>query len=285
MNFAVGIQRPEGVSFLEEPGEFRESPERVTLSQDLSRGKVQRLERKLVGPSGSKRPALIEVSGDDIVWSVWEHAASCKGWRILSENSLTHRNSATWGLNQILPLFNGGALVFYNNPQPSTPETALAVTNTALATFVFAAAAFGAPSFSTPNDAATASFVASSVTPGANGTVTFARATLKSVAWAGSATYATLFTIVSNSANYYILTKTGTAAASGGPSGTTNAVTDSGCNWAYYSATSGQNNTLADFSVGTGGTDIVIGSTSITTTVQVTIKCANDNEHVLALVA
>ena len=121
-------------------------------------------------------------------------------------------NAATWGLNNILPLFNGGNLVMYNNPQPATPETALAGTNTALCTFVFAATAFGAPSFSNPNDAATASFVASSVTPGANGTVTFARATLKSVAWAANATYATLFTITSNSANFYILTKAGTAA-------------------------------------------------------------------------
>src|SRR4051812_29046797 len=93
-------------------------------------------------------------------------------------------NAATWGLNNILPLFNGGNLIFYNNPQPATPETALAGTNTALCTFVFATTAFGAPAFSTPNDAATASFVTASVTPGANGTVTFARATLKSVAWA-----------------------------------------------------------------------------------------------------
>ena len=34
-------------------------------------------------------------------------------------------NSASWGLTQILPLFNAGTLVMYNNPQPATPETAL----------------------------------------------------------------------------------------------------------------------------------------------------------------
>jgi len=195
-------------------------------------------------------------------------------------------NSASWGLNQILPLFNNGRLVMYNNPQPATPETALAGTNTALATFVFSATAFGAPAFSSPNDAATASFVATSVTPGANGTVTFARATLNSAAWTANATYANLFTIVSNSANFYVLTKAGTAAASGGPSGTSNAVADNSCQWSYYSATSGQNATLADFSVGTSSADIVIGSTSITTTVQVTMDVSNDNEaQLLARVA
>jgi len=56
-----------------------------------------------------------------------------------------------------------------------------------------------------------------------------------------------------------------------GPTGTSNAITDNGCQWAYYSATSGQNNVLADFSVGTSASDIIIGSTSITTTVQVTM--------------
>lgn len=182
-------------------------------------------------------------------------------------------NAATWGLNNILPLFNNGLLVFYNNPQPATPETALAGTNTALCTFVFSAGAFGAPAFSTPNDAATASFAASSVTPGASGTVTFARATLTRVAWAASATYATLFTVVTNSANFYILTKQGTAAGSGGPSGSAfgTVSVDGGAQWTYYGPTSGANNVLADFDVGTSGNSIVIGSTAITTTVQVTM--------------
>lgn len=180
-------------------------------------------------------------------------------------------NSATWAMSNILPLYNNAKLIFYNNPQPSTPETALAGTNTALCTFVFNASAFGTISFSTPNDLATASFVASSVTPGANGTASFARASLTSTAWTASATYSTLFTVVTNSTNFYILTKIGTAAGSGGPSGTTNAVTDNTAQWAYYSATSGQNNVLADFSIGTSGTDIVIGNTAVTTTVNVTI--------------
>lgn len=178
--------------------------------------------------------------------------------------------AATWGLNWILPLFNGASLVFYNNPQPSTPETALAATNTALCTFTFASTAFGAPSFSSPNDAATASFVASSVTPGANGTVTFARATLKnSGAWASGATYATLFQIVTSSGNFYVCTKTGTASTTAPSTTTVTPITDGGVQWQYYAGTA--NNVLADFDVGTSGNAIVIGSTSITTTVQVTM--------------
>lgn len=237
---------------------------------------MQRLEGNLVGPSGPKRPAT-GLPVDDIVWPAWEHAASRKRWRVASDNSLTMHNSATWGLNNILPLFNNGTLIMYNNPQPASPETALAGTNTALCTFTFSAAAFAAPSGTAPNDSATASFSASSVTPGANGTVTFARGTLHSSAWTTAATYASLFTVVTNSSNFYILTKTGTAAASGGPSGTTNAVVDGGCQWAYYAASSGQNNVLADFSVGTSASDIIIGNTSI--------DAANDNYIVYSMVA
>jgi hypothetical protein len=174
-------------------------------------------------------------------------------------------------MSNILPLYNNARLVFYNNPQPTTPETALAGTNTALCTFTFSAAAFGTLSFSSPNELATAAFTATSVTPGANGTATFARATLASTAWTASATYGTLFTVVTNSTNFYILTKTGTAAGSGGPSGTTNAVADNTCQWAYYAPTSGQNNVLADFGVATGGSDIQIGNTAITVSVNVTI--------------
>ena len=174
-------------------------------------------------------------------------------------------------MQAILPLYNNAKLVFYNNPQPTTPETVLAGTNTALCTFTFNTAAFGALSFSSPNELATASFVASSVTPGANGTATFARATLAANAWAANAVYNTLFAVVTNSSNFYILTHIGTAAASGGPGGTTNSITDNTAQWAYYASSAGQNNVLADFSIGTAGTDIVIGNTNITVSVNVTI--------------
>lgn len=182
------------------------------------------------------------------------------------------QNAAVWGLNNILPLFNGATLTFYSGVQPTSAEGSTG-TDTALCVFTFAATAFAAPAFSSGTESAAATFTTNSVTPSASGTVTFARAQLKSAAWAANATYASLFTVVTNSANYYVLTKAGTAAASGGPSGTSFAtpVADNSCQWTFYAPTTGVANTLADFGVATGGSDISIGSTSITTTVNVSI--------------
>ena len=120
--------------------------------------------------------------------------------------------SASAALAAVTTLLNGGTLVFYSGTQPITPETALSG-NTALVTFTFAATAFGAPSFSSPNEQATATFSASSVSPTAQGTATFARG------------------LASN--------------------GTT---------------------VVADFTVGTTGTDIIIGNTGVQTGVPVTIS-------------
>lgn len=179
-------------------------------------------------------------------------------------------NSATWASSKTLPLFAGGALTFYTGAQPSTPETALSG-NTALCTFTFSAVPFGSASFTTPNVSATASFAATSVTPGASGTVTFARATLSAVAWAANTTYSQLYKLVTNGGNYYVNTKTGVSAASGGPTGTVVGIQDNTCQWDYYAPATGQNNVLGDFSVGTAGTDIIIGNTGVTTTVNVTL--------------
>jgi hypothetical protein len=184
------------------------------------------------------------------------------------------QNSAVWGLNNILPLFNGATLTFYSGGVPASPETGV-TTDTALCVFTFAATAFAAPAFSSNTESATATFTTSSVTPTASGTVTFARAGMVTHPWTASATYAQLYTVVVNSANYYILTKAGTAAASGGPSGTAflAPVADNSAQWTFYSPTTGVSNVLADFIVGTAtsGNDIVIGSTAITTSVNVSI--------------
>lgn len=109
-------------------------------------------------------------------------------------------------------LANGGTLRMYTGTIPTTPETAIGA-QTLLATFTFSATAFGTPAFNSPNETIDASFVASSVTPVANGTVAWARA------------------LASN--------------------GTT---------------------VIGDFSVGTSGTDIIIGNTALTTTINVTIQ-------------
>jgi hypothetical protein len=83
--------------------------------------------------------------------------------------------AASAALSAVNTLLNGGSLIIYSGTMPATPETALSG-NTALATFTFSASAFGSNSFSGGNEQATASFTASSVTPSANGTATFARA-------------------------------------------------------------------------------------------------------------
>lgn len=194
-------------------------------------------------------------------------------------------NTANWSLNTILPLFNNGRLVLYTGAPPATPETAQA--GTALATFTFSATAFGTPTLSGGNDQATASFTATSVTPGASGTVGSARAVLNSSAWASGMTTTQLYQVVTSSNNYYVCVRSGTAGSTA-PSTTTfnSPIIDGGVEWLYYSTTNTQNSVLADFTVNTSGADITIGSVVITTTVNVTIEYANDNEHMsFALVA
>ena len=114
-------------------------------------------------------------------------------------------------LAAVTTLLNGGTLVFYGGTQPTTPETALSG-NTALTTFTYATPSFGAPSYVSPNEQASASLVSTSSNPTANGTASFARA----------------FT-------------------SGGAA-------------------------VADLTIGTSGTDIVVGSTTISIGVPVTIS-------------
>jgi hypothetical protein len=115
-------------------------------------------------------------------------------------------------ISGLCALANSGTLVFYSGSQPATPETALSG-NTALATWTFNSTAFGAASISGGYAQAAANFTASSVTPSANGTVTFAR----------------------------MYESNGTTV-------------------------------IADFTVGTSGTDIVIGNTSISTTISVSLS-------------
>jgi hypothetical protein len=60
-------------------------------------------------------------------------------------------------------LLNNGTLTLYCGTAPTNPDTALSG-NTAVATFTFAATAFGADALNTGQQQATASFVASTVT-------------------------------------------------------------------------------------------------------------------------
>lgn len=84
------------------------------------------------------------------------------------------RNTATVGLNAMNALCNGGTLTIYSGSMPASPQAALSG-NVALATFTFAATAFGTPTFNSNFMQATAAFVSASVNPLASGTAGFAR--------------------------------------------------------------------------------------------------------------
>jgi hypothetical protein len=96
---------------------------------------------------------------------------------------------------------------------------------------------------------------------------------MPSVAWTASHAY-TFGTIVTNSSNFYLCTGAGTSAASGGPTTTAQGISDGTTDpvtWCYIGSTSGQGNVVADYTVGTSGTDIIVGSTALSTGVPVDI--------------
>ncbi len=84
------------------------------------------------------------------------------------------KNTASVALAAACALLNGGTLTIYSGTMPTNPETALSG-NTALLVYTFSSTALGAPSYTSPNEMAAASFVASSVNPSATGTASFAR--------------------------------------------------------------------------------------------------------------
>src|SRR6185437_9794696 len=86
----------------------------------------------------------------------------------------TAQNTASVALSAACALSNNGTLVLLSGAMPATPEAALSG-NTTLATLTYAATAYGAPSWSSPNMQATASFTGNA-NPVANGGATFARA-------------------------------------------------------------------------------------------------------------
>lgn len=74
----------------------------------------------------------------------------------------------------LVAMANNGTIVFFSGTMPATPETALSG-NTALATWTFSATAGGTVTVVSGSAQSTMSLVASTVTPSASGTVTFAR--------------------------------------------------------------------------------------------------------------
>ena len=156
-------------------------------------------------------------------------------------------------------LFNNGTISFYSGTMPSTPETAVnTASNTLISTWTFGATAFSAPSFSGGAQTAAATFTASSVSPVNSANVSFARAIPP--AWGGSVGYSR-GSGVTNGGNVYQCTVAGTSAASGGPTGTTNSIVDNTVTWQYV----GPGPALIDYTVGTTGTDIIVGTVTVVT--------------------
>lgn len=140
-------------------------------------------------------------------------------------------------------LYNSGTLVFLTGTMPATPETALSG-NTTLCTATYAATAYGAPAFSSPNMQATASFTAGSYSPVAGGSCTFARGlksdgtTVEADFTVGSAWIASQAVVLgqycTSSGNTYKCTTAGTSSTVT-PSGTTT-FTDGTAVWTYQGA-------------------------------------------------
>lgn len=168
-------------------------------------------------------------------------------------------------------LFGGATLTLYSGTMPASPETALSG-NTALVSFTFGAPAFtGVPSTSGGFDKLSASFVSTSASPSNSGTASFARATFANAIWTASHAYSR-GDIVSNNSNYYVCTVAGTSAGTGGPTTQTYGIADGTAGWDFIAGTASTGSTvLADFTVGTASTDIVIGNTAIQVGTSVTI--------------
>ncbi len=173
------------------------------------------------------------------------------------------------GLALINRLYNAAVLTMYSGTQPATPETALSG-NTALVAWTFSGPPFTEPTYGSSKMTATASLVQSSVNPSNNGTVTFARCVITSSAWAVSTAY-TYGTIRSANSNNYLCVGAGTSAGSGGgPSTTVEGIADGTVTWNYIGPTT--STVLADYTVGTSGTDIIVGTTTISVGTNVNIS-------------
>lgn len=156
----------------------------------------------------------------------------------------TAQATASVALSAVTPLSNNGTLVLLSGTMPATPETALSG-NTTLGTATFAATAFGAPSYSSGNMQAAASFTGNA-NPVANGGCTFARhykadgTTTIADYTVGSTWIASNVTAVgqycTNGGNTYVCVTAGTTAASGGPTGTGSGIVDGTAHWNYVGA-------------------------------------------------
>lgn len=170
-------------------------------------------------------------------------------------------------LSSYTSMYNNATLTIYSGTAPATAETALSG-NTELAIFTFAATAFSTVSTSGGYDLQTASFVSATVTPDNTGVATFARANFVPKTWAATTAF-TRGDIASHNSNYYLCIVSGTSGSTG-PSGTGMGQLDSGAAWDYIGPTTG-GTIIAQFTVGTTNSDILLATTNVQAGVTATI--------------
>lgn len=174
-------------------------------------------------------------------------------------------------LNSFSVMWNDSTLSIYSGVPPGTAEAALSG-NTLLVQYTFSNPAFGLVSTAGGFVTQTASFVSSAVSPTNTGTATFGRVDVVSTTWAATTNYVRGH-LVSKGGNYYKCLVSGTSGSTG-PTATGLGQLDATTAWDYVCPTSA-GTVIAQLSVGTSGTDIIMASTAVTVGVTATITAAN----------
>jgi hypothetical protein len=163
-------------------------------------------------------------------------------------------------------LFNGATLYLYSGSIPATPETA--ASGTQLYSFTFASPAFSTLVTTGGYDSLTAAFTGAG-TYLAAGTAGYARAVIATPSARANTTAYTRGALVTASSNLYVCIAPGTTSGTSTLTTTNYGIVDGTASFDYVGASTVT--VLADFTVGTSGTDIVLGTTSIISGVTVTI--------------
>jgi len=163
-------------------------------------------------------------------------------------------------------LFNGATLTLYSGTIPATPETA--ASGTSLYTFTFATPAFSTLATTGGYDSLTAAFSGSG-TYVAGGTVGYARATIATPAARANTTAYTRGNLVTASSNLYVCIAPGTTSGTSTLTTTGYGIVDGTAAFDYVGAST--LTTLADYTTGLTGTDIVLANMTVSSGVTVSI--------------
>lgn len=172
-------------------------------------------------------------------------------------------------------LFNKTSLTIYSGTMPTTPETALSG-NTALVSWTYPNTAYAATSWTvSASKVSNTSNTLTGGSPTASGTASFGR--LTTWAWVtGTVVAANTYTV--NASKLYFAATGGTTGATA-PTHSTGSTSDGAVSWLYVGAANcGTTHVIADYTVGTSGTDITLGTTTISTGTTVTLNTITNTE-------